>query len=330
MPTIDDVAVKAQVSTATVSRALNGKSSVDPELAERVRRAAAELGYQPNGPARNLRRKTTATLSLIVPDVTHPFYASISRGFEDTARAAGYSVVLCNTDDDPDKERHYLEVARQECFAGVVMCPAPTATQIDDLTGPTTPVVTLDGACETHDRVLVDSRAAVERAAVHLISQGYQRLACVIEPACHTDTGRLAGFHRAHRAAGRADDGQVVVCRADGGPSDPYVMLTALLSDPAPPDALLVARHELAEGALRAIAERGLRLGADIGVVVFDDAPWLSLLRPAVSVVSRPAYAIGTTAARQVLARLTAKSNGVEDTALQADLIVRGSSIRVP
>lgn len=331
MPTIDDVAAKAKVSTATVSRALNGKSSVGPELVERVRKAADELGYQPNGPARNLRRKTTATLSLIVPDVSDPFFASVSRGFEDAARAAGYSVVLCNTDDDPNKERHYLDVARQECFAGVVMCAAAAATQLDNLTGPTTPVITLDGAREAHDRdrVLLDSKAAAERAAAHLISQGYQRLACVIEPAGHSDTGRLAGYQQAHRAAGRSD-GQVVVCRADGGPSDPYAVLTALLADAAPPDALLVAQHEFAAGALRAIAERGLRLGADIGVVVFDDAPWLSLLRPAVSVVSRPAYAIGTTAARRVLARLAAESDCVEDTALRADLVVRGSSIRVP
>lgn len=330
MPTIDDVAAKAKVSTATVSRALNGKSSVGAELVERVRKAAAELGYQPNGPARNLRRKTTATLSLIVPDVTHPFFASVSRGFEDAAWAAGYSVVLCNTDDDPDKERHYLDVARQECFAGVVMCPA-AETQVDALTGLTTPVISLGGAREAHDRdqVLLDSDTAAERAAAHLISQGYQRLACVIEPAGQSDAGRLAGFQQAHRAAGRSD-GQVVVCRADGGPSDPYAVLTAVLADAAPPDALLVAQHELAAGALRAIAERGLRLGADIGVVVFDDAPWLSLLRPAVSVVSRPAYEIGTTAARRVLARLASESDRVEDTALDADLVVRGSSIRVP
>ena len=123
MATISDVAARAGVSTATVSRALNGKSTVDPVLASRVLTAAEELGYRPNGPARNLRRQETAVLALIISDVENPFFTAIARGAEDVAHEAGYSVVLCNSDDQPDKEREYVDVALQERVAGVLLSP---------------------------------------------------------------------------------------------------------------------------------------------------------------------------------------------------------------
>lgn len=131
MATISDVATRAGVSTATVSRALNGKSTVDPELAARVLAAADELGYRPNGPARNLRKQETAVLALIISDVENPFFTAISRGVEDVAHSAGYSVVLCNSDDEPDKEREYIDVALQERVAGVLLSPAGAGDSAD-------------------------------------------------------------------------------------------------------------------------------------------------------------------------------------------------------
>ena len=120
MPTISDVAARAGVSTATVSRALNGKATVDPELAARVRQAATELGYQPNGPARNLRRQEAAVVALIISDVENPFFTAIARGVEDVAHEVGYSVVLCNSDENAEKENRYIDIAIQERVAGVI------------------------------------------------------------------------------------------------------------------------------------------------------------------------------------------------------------------
>ena len=108
MATISDVAARAGVSTATVSRALNGKSTVDPALAARVQAAAAELGYHPNGLARNLRRQETAVLALIISDVENPFFTAIARGVEDLAQRSGYSVVLCNSDENEDKDDCFM------------------------------------------------------------------------------------------------------------------------------------------------------------------------------------------------------------------------------
>src|SRR3954464_9524506 len=131
----------AGVSTATVSRALNGKSTVDPMLAARVQKAAEELGYHPNGLARNLRRQETAVLALIIADVENPFFTSIARGVEDVAQDSGYSVVLCNSDENADKERKYIDVALQERVAGVVLSPTGTSSNVERLRRRGTPVV---------------------------------------------------------------------------------------------------------------------------------------------------------------------------------------------
>ncbi|MEV4315222.1 LacI family DNA-binding transcriptional regulator [Actinocrispum sp. NPDC049592] len=329
MATINDVAVKAGVSTATVSRALNGKSTVDPALVARVLEAAAELGYQPNGPARNLRRQETAVLALIISDVENPFFTSIARGVEDVAHTVGYSVVLCNSDENPDKERRYIDVAIQERVAGVVLSPTGTATNVDLLAARGTPVVAVDRPLpEATDMVLVDTRHAAKEATAHLIAQGYERVGCITgPPGIRTADDRLAGYRDAMRAAKRRSSAKVVRrtgYRADGARQ----ATTELLTQDERPDALLVANSTMAIGVLDALSGLGLRPGKDIGVVAFDDAPWTPLVSPPLSVVSQPAYEIGRIAAELLLARIADTTREPTTTTLNATLITRGSSRR--
>ncbi|MCE7001736.1 LacI family transcriptional regulator [Kibdelosporangium philippinense] len=330
MATINDVATKAGVSTATASRALNGKSTVDPKLAERVLAAAAELGYQPNGPARNLRRQETAVLALIISDVENPFFTSIARGVEDVAQAVGYSVVLCNSDENPEKERRYIDVAIQERVAGVVLSPTGTTTNVDLLTARSTPLVAVDRPLQdaAADMVLVDTRSAAKEATAHLISQGYRQIGCITGPAgVQTADDRLAGYKDALRAAKRRTSAKLTrraEYRADGA----YAAAIDLLSDSDRPDALLVANSTMAIGVLEALSKLDLRLGTDVGVVAFDDAPWAPLVNPPLSVVSQPAYDIGKVAAQLLMARITDSSLPYTTTTLQATLITRGSSVR--
>ncbi|ALG15450.1 LacI family DNA-binding transcriptional regulator [Kibdelosporangium phytohabitans] len=330
MATINDVAIKAGVSTATASRALNGKSTVDPALAARVLSAAAELGYQPNGPARNLRRQETAVLALIISDVENPFFTSIARGVEDVAQAVGYSVVLCNSDESPEKERRYIDVAIQERVAGIVLSPTGTATNVDLLTARRTPLVAVDRALPSAeaDMVLVDTRSAAKQATTHLITQGYERIGCVTGPAgIPTADDRLAGYKDALRAAKRRTPAKLVrrsEYRSDGA----YEATIDLLNSPDRPDALLVANSTMAIGVLEALSTLDLRLGKDMGVVAFDDAPWAQLVDPPLSVVSQPAYDIGKAAAQLLLARIANSSLAYTTTTLSATLITRGSSTR--
>ncbi|RSM80809.1 LacI family transcriptional regulator [Amycolatopsis sp. WAC 01375] len=325
MATINDVAAKAGVSTATVSRTLNGKSTVDPVLAARVQAAAAELGYHPNGLARNLRRQETAVLALIISDVENPFFTAIARGVEDIAQTAGYSVVLCNADDNEEKERRYIDVALQERVAGVVLSPTGRATNVDRLTERGTPVVAVDRPLlkYTGDQVLVDTRLAARDATRHLIDGGYRRVACVSGPAgVRTAEDRLAGYTDAvgeeNALTRRAE------FRAEGG----RLAALSLLDESEPPDALLVGNSTMAIGVLEALAARGLRSGQDVGIVSFDDAPWTTLIDPPLTVVAQPANEVGRVAAELLLARIGDSTRKATTTTLQAKLIVRRSSRR--
>lgn len=330
MATINDVAARAGVSTATVSRALNGKSTVDPELAARVLAAAEALGYQPNGPARNLRRQAAAVLALIISDVENPFFTAIARGVEDVAARAGYSVVLCNSDESADKERRYIDVAIQERVAGVIVSPTSATTSVDLLIARGTPVVAVDRPlpAATSDMVLVDTRLAAREATEHLITQGYQRIACVSGPSgVRTADDRLAGYRDALRAAGLRGSPRLVR-RTEFKAEGAHRAAADLLDQPEPPDAFLIANSAMAIGVLAALQEHGRRPGRDLGVVAFDDVPWAALIDPPLSVVAQPAYEIGTVAAQLLFARIDSPDRPPTITTLGARLIARGSSQR--
>ncbi|SFS54471.1 LacI family DNA-binding transcriptional regulator [Saccharopolyspora flava] len=330
MATISDVANRAGVSTATVSRALNGKATVDPELAARVLAAAEELGYRPNGPARNLRKQETAVLALIISDVENPFFTAIARGVEDVAHEAGYSLVLCNSDDTADKERQYVDVALQERVAGVLLSPTGSAETAELLARHSTPVVAVDRPLPDHpsDTVLVDNRLAAKHATLHLSGQGYGRIGCLTGPSgVPTADDRLAGYRdglRASKLPGSASLVRRASFKAEGAQRAAH----ALLTQADPPDALLVGNSAMAVGVLEALAALRLKPGRDVGVVAFDDAPWTTLLDPPLSVVAQPAYDMGALAARLLLDRISGDRAETSTTTLSAHLVVRGSSSR--
>ncbi len=330
MATISEVANRAGVSTATVSRALNGKSTVDSELAARVQAAAEELGYRPNGPARNLRRQETAVLALIISDIENPFFTAISRGVEDVAHSAGYSVVLCNSDDDADKEREYVAVALQERVAGVLVSPTGHSAGAEMLHRHDTPVVALDRPLPgtSGDTVLVDTRLAAKQATLHLAERGYRRLGCITGPAgVPTADDRLAGYRDGLRAT-RVRSSASLVRRSEFRAPGARRAAHSLMSQPEPPDGVLVANNAMAVGVLETLSELGLRPGRDVGVVAFDDAPWTTLLDPPLSVVSQPAYDVGAVGAQLLLGRIGGDRVEATTTTLSAHLIPRGSSTK--
>ncbi len=322
VPTIHDVAARAGVSTATVSRALNGKSSVDPALVTRVVAAAKSLDYRPHGVARNLRRKATTVWALIISDIENPFFTAIARGVEDAAQAVGHSVVLCNSDEDLVKEARYLRVAVADRVAGVVLSPTAPATDIAPLAEHGIPVVAIDRPLPDIDAVLVGSRTGAQAATAHLLEAGYQRVACLTGPRrVSTAEDRVAGYCDALRVAGRPVSRGLVRhadFKVDGGRR----AAEALLAGARRPDGLFVANSLMAIGALQAMAAHGLRAGRDIGLIAFDDAPWTQLVEPAISVVAQPAYAVGQ-AAGQLLAD---RGTHPRRVTLDAELIIRGSS----
>ncbi|QNE21155.1 LacI family transcriptional regulator [Kribbella qitaiheensis] len=330
MARISEVAALAGVSTATVSRALNGKSTVDPELVARVRKAADELGYQPNGPARNLRRQEAAVVALIISDVENPFFTAIARGVEDVAHEVGYSVVLCNSDENADKENRYIDIAIQERVAGVILSPTGTTSSVGKLVTRGTAFVAVDRPLpeQESDVVLVDTRLAARQATAHLVAQGYNRIGCITGPlGVRTADDRLAGYRDALKSAKRRSTTKLVR-RTEYKAAGAHRAAQELLNQEEPPDALLVANSAMAVGVLQALQEHGTRPGRDVGLVAFDDAPWAELVDPPLSVVAQPAYEIGTVAARLLLARIADNTRPPTTTTLGARLIERGSSHR--
>lgn len=309
-----DVARAAGVSVATVSRTLNGNDRVDPELAARVHGAVRQLDYRPNLIARNLRRHGTQAWALVITDVNNPFYTAVARGVEDVASAAGYSVFLCNSDEDPEKETRYLQVAEAERVAGVILSPATPATEVARLATAGIPVVGIDRhLSDPVPTVLSDSITGTELAVEHLLGHGWRRPACISGPTdAETAVQRAEAFRSVVRRHGLVELVSHVPYDAPGG----SLAAESLLSGPVPPDCLFVANSVLAIGALETIRRRGLDLGVDLGLITFDDAPWAPLIQPPITVVAQPAYAMGVRAAELLLERITDPTSGTQTEAV--------------
>lgn len=326
---MSDVALRAGVSAATVSRALNNRSTVDPELAERVRRVAGDLGYEPNRVARSLRRRAGSVWALVISDIENPFFTSVARGVEDVALEHGYSVVLCNTDENLSRERRYLDVVLAEQAAGVIIAPASDRTDLSLLRDHGVPVVTLDRRIRGADvdTVVVDNYTGAYCATSHLLA-AYERVACISGPSkLTTATERREGYAGALRAAGREVDRRYIRqsdFRVEGG----YLAAGELLDLAEPPDAFFVANNLMAAGAMRALRERDIDIPGSVGVVGFDDSPWAPLMAPALSIVEQPTYHLGTEAARLLVRRLDGEADAARVVTLPTKLHIRDSSQR--
>ncbi len=328
MATIQEVARQAQVSAATVSRVLNGNGKVHPDLVRRVRAAVEALGYQPNSVARNLRRRESSLWAVIVPDVGNPFFTSMVRGVEDIAQGTGYSVVLCNSDEELGKEARYIAAAAAERMAGVVISPASTRdTDVTPLLDLGIPVVAVDRRLSGApvDTVLVDNERAAEEAAEHLIDMGYRRVACITGPRqAMTANERLAGYQRALRRRGQ-DLQPPLVRHADFRERGGYEAMASLLADTAP-DAVFVANNLMTVGALECLIKSGVGVPREVGVVGFDEIPWADLVRPTLSTVAQPTYEMGKTAGQLLTTRHSLPDKPYATVILPTTLNVRASS----
>ncbi|WP_432253766.1 LacI family DNA-binding transcriptional regulator [Streptomyces sp. HNM1019] len=328
--TIHDVARAAGVSPATVSRVFNG-GKVTPARALSVQEAAAALGFAPNRVARSLRKQRSSVIALIIPDIENPFFTSLARGVEDAAQRTSLSVVLCNSDEDTDKERRYLEVALGEQMAGVIVAAASQdETDLGPLTDRRVPVVAVDRRPRDAevDAVRVDNHHGGEVATRHLLQAGYHRIACITGPeGASTSEERLAGHRAALRAAqggaAAADDTYVrhADFRVDGG----RAAMRELLALPEPPDAVFVANNLMTIGVLDALREAD-RTPPGVGVLSFGDVPWASLVRPSLTAVELPSYELGRTAADLLLQRMDGGVSPVQTVVLRTKLQVREST----
>jgi LacI family fructose operon transcriptional repressor len=331
MPSIKDVAEAAGVSTATVSRVLSNHPHVRAEVRTRVLAAVEKLGYRPNLVARSLRSQQSTTLGLIVSDIRNPFFTAISRAVENTAYEHGYSVLLCNTDEDSEKEVLYLGLMRAQQVAGVIFSPTRHAIAHFAELNLDFPTVLLDRALRNGevDAVLLDNVAAAYDLTTHLLEQGYRRIAALFGAVSTTGRERQQGYETALRAYGLAPMAgavRYVQPRIDAGRE----VALELLSLPEPPDAIFTSNSLLTAGALQAIRACRLTIPDDVALVGFDDTTWATLVQPAITLIAQPTDEIGKTATELLLKRIADPSRATRKVILQGQLCVRGSSAPQP
>lgn len=329
MPKAKDIARQAGVSTATVSRVLNSKGGVSPDLEARVLGAVRELGYEPNVLARSLRLKRTHTIGVLVSDITNPFFAEVVRGLEDVAHRNGYSLILCNAEEDPDKERHYLRLLRSKRVDGIAYSWSGSGPEEALRTSELgIPLVCLDRRQDgvAADAVLVQNREGAREAVLHLASHGYRRVAVITGPlSITTGAERLEGYRQAVQEAGLATD-ETLIRMADFSLEGGRRATVELLHLSDPPDALFVGNNVMTIGSLQVLREAGLAIPGQMALIGFDDMPWAALIEPPLTVVAQPAYRLGTTAAGLLFERiLTGDDMPPAELRLNTRLIRRAS-----
>jgi LacI family transcriptional regulator len=321
----------AGVSTATVSRALSGRRRVAPEIRERVQAAAQQLDYLPNGGAKNLRRRVSSVWGLVLSDVENSFFTSVVRGIEEGARAAGYSVILCNTDGDVRREAEYLELLIEERIAGVVIAPVSSELcDVSPLRKRNIPVVAMDRQLRTGevDTVVVDNRGGARAATWELLDTGALRVGCITGPEdASTAVERLDGYRLALAEAGIGFDPDLVRF-ADFRQRGGYEAACQLLDRRSVPHALFVTNNLMTVGALEALADRGLAVPDAVALASFDDLYWTTLVRPRLTAVAQPMYELGRTAADLLAERISGYEGPGRLRTLDTVLHVRDSSRR--
>ena len=330
MATIKDVAKAARVSVATVSAVVNGTKYVSEALANRVRNTIERTGYHPHGIARSLKSGSTQTIGLIITDITNPFFTAVARSIEDAAHAAGYTVMLCNTDEDITKETAYLRIMRSRYVDGLILATAGDAKAYRSFqAGLPTPVVLLDRVIRglALDAVVVDNASATRRAIEHLIGLGHRRVALITGlPHLSTSRERLRGYVEALRANGIEPTADYVV-QGNFRVREAYVATKILLGRSTRPTAIFASNNLMAIGLLKAARDLGLRCPEDLSVASFDDFEEASLFSPGLTTVAQPTEAIGRKAVELLLRRINDRAHaGPSELAMmEAQLKVRGS-----
>jgi LacI family transcriptional regulator, fructose operon transcriptional repressor len=327
MTSIKDVAKAAKVSTATVSRVIANNAPIKPETRERVLKAIADLNYRPNLIARSLRVQKSAKIGLVVSDIRNPFFTAIGRAVEDAAYEQGYSVLMCNTDEDPDKEELYLNLLYDENVAGVIFSPTHQFDINSQTYNKKMPFVVIDRAIESNDvdMVLLDNVAAAYELTEHLIDNGYKNLAGLFGDASTTGQERSRGFHKAlkdHHLNPAA--AHFIAPRIQQG----YETTMNLLSQPNRPDAIFTSNSLLTAGAYKAVRDSKLKVPSDVAIVGFDETTWGVLVDPPITVIAQPTEEIGRTATELLFQRIQEPSRSPKTVILKGSLIERGSSAK--
>lgn len=336
MPTIRDVAKLAGVSTATVSHVLNNSRPVLPETRRQVLTAIERLNYRPSAIARSLTTNITRTIAVMVADITNPFFASIVRGIEDRLEPHGYNLIVCNTDEQADREARYLELLLARRVDGVIVAPTGEAQPLfHEFSNHHIPLVFIDRKPpQPHGPlVAVDNHAIGYAATDYLLRLGHRRIAILArKPMLSTVTGRLGGYRQAfidHRLA--VDES--LICITEHDLDAVANSARRLLSTTRRATAIIATNQIMSLGVLQAMQDERLKCPDDVSLICFDDNPWVALFTPPLTAVRQPVAELCDAAIntlRQALRNKSMEEKILPDVLLKANLIERASCKQVP
>jgi len=332
--TIRDVARKAEVSIATVSRVVNSNRPVHPDIRERVLKAVEELGYRPNFLARGLRQSNTCMIGLIIPDNSNPFYAEVARAIEDAGFAAGYSVILCNSDLSEEKQLAYIDVLLSHKVDGVILIDIdgvfPKA--LERILTENVPVVltNTDILMPAVDQVMVDNYQGGYLTGQYLLGLKHRHVGCITLSTPHSyQSSRIIGFRQALAEGGielSVEDFTLGNGRYESG----YKAMQELLLRRPDLTGVFVFNDLMALGAMNALHAQGIRVPEDISIVGYDNIFFASTSEPALTTIAQPIVTIGQECIARIIERIQQPDKQPTQTTLPVELIERSSCRRLP
>jgi LacI family transcriptional regulator len=302
-----DVAKRAGLSVSTVSHVINNTRTVSDESRSRVMSAMEELGYRPNALARSLRRQKTNTLGMIVPDSANPFFAEVARAIEDASFAQNYSVILCNSEGDLNKQQAYTNVLIDNRVAGILFVAAGISTElVNDLEQRRVPLVVVDREVlgVEVDTVMTNHAQGGYLATQHLIDLGHRRIACIAGNSEVAPSAERLTSYRRSLEGNNLDYDEHLVVKGDFQYESGYEATKHLLALEAPPSAIFACNDLMAVGCISAARQLGLRVPHDLSIVGFDDVRLASFTNPPLTTISQPIVEIGVLATKMLLERM--------------------------
>ncbi|SFF83328.1 transcriptional regulator, LacI family [Halobacillus alkaliphilus] len=313
--TIADVANQATVSKSTVSQYLNERYDyMGEETKARIKKAIEDLGYQPNIVARSLKQKSTKTIGVIVANILHTFSTEVSRSIEDVCNEEGFHTIVCNADDDPVKEKRYIEMLRAKQVDGLIIFPTGNNRELyQRMLDEKYPVVFLDRSVPDIpvSSIMLENEVASELAIDHFVEKNHRRIGLITTSIIDSITPRLErlkGYQNALKKHGIAENENYISSVA---PQEVQTALDQMLGQNQPPDAILAGNDLVLMEILKYVKQKDLRIPEDLAIIGIDDVSFASFYTPTITTVAQPTFKMGKMSAELLLNKI--KQNKIRD-----------------
>ncbi|WP_026575828.1 LacI family DNA-binding transcriptional regulator [Bacillus sp. UNC438CL73TsuS30] len=329
--TIYDVAKKAGVSTATVSKIINNTGSISEKTKQKVQKVMDELQYQPSMIASALKGKSTQTIGLLIPDLSNPIFAEYAKYIEERGQELGFSVIMCNTDTNPERELKYITLLKQKQVDGIIV--AARFKNIDllkELIKEKFPLATIaqDLPALPMDSVTVDDFLGGYQVTDYLLSLGHRKIGVIAE-GDRSSKERIKGYRQALIDAGlKPDEDLIVVCDES---TREWARMNAgrLLDKKKHLSAIFGCNDLLAVGVMQAARERGLTIPHDLSVIGFDNTDLSEVVYPSLTTVKQPLRDIGHHVVDLLNQQIEGNSRTTQRVVLLPELVIRESTVQV-